>query len=203
LTANINGSCLIDANLSKWIITDITCTHIFQARGEGTHRMDFEPKEFEKRYTYLEHIAEIILKMPLTETIGFIGSFIARSINHLEKSPVVAWKGTEALSDGDTKITFNIYDSDFFTNKKELIETILKDALNEYFAKNPLKNLDYTFDPIENVSEGIIKIKREISIPGTPLEIDTSAIGEKALKHFIRMGKTGEDILNIVTNVFK
>ena len=47
----------------------------------------------------LEKIAELILGIPLTESTGFIATAIAQSINHIKKSPVMSWKGVEALVD--------------------------------------------------------------------------------------------------------
>jgi len=47
----------------------------------------------------LEKIAELILGIPLSESTGFIATAIAQSINHIKKSPVMSWKGVEALVD--------------------------------------------------------------------------------------------------------
>jgi hypothetical protein len=55
----------------------------------------------------LEKIAELILGIPLSESTGFIANAIAQSINHIKKSPVMSWKGVEALVDGDTKINIS------------------------------------------------------------------------------------------------
>jgi hypothetical protein len=200
--AILNGADIDNANLAEWIIKDITCTHIVQAKYGSKRIIKFAPQEFEKKYAHTVTMAELILSIPLTESASFIGSLLAQSINHLKKSPVMAWKGVEALSDGDTKLTFNIFDNDFYINQKEVFETTLKDTLNDYIKKNPLnERISYFSDPIEDATEGIIK--QTMKIPSfNVLEIDTQVLQKKALSYFLRMGKTGEDIYKIVTSIF-
>jgi hypothetical protein len=201
--AILNGADIDNANLTEWIIKDVTCTHIVQAKYGSKRIIKFAPQEFEKKYTHIEKIAELILSIPLTESASFIGSFLAQSINHLKKSTVMTWKGVEALSDGDTKLTFNIFDNDFYINQKEVIETTLKDTLNDYFKENPLgESITYFPDPIEDATEGIVKIKKELEIFQV-LAIDTQALQEKALSYFLRIRKTGEDVYEIVTSIFR
>jgi Pentapeptide repeats (8 copies) len=119
--AILSGVCIDNANISDWVIEDVVCTYITQVKSGESIRIAFEPREFEKKYTQIVKIAELILSVPLTESTGFIANAIAQSINRIKKSPVISWKGVEALSDGDTKMTFNVFDGDFYQHQKEII----------------------------------------------------------------------------------
>jgi hypothetical protein len=113
--------------------------------------------------------------------------------------PVISWKGVEALSDGDTKITFTVFDSDFYQHQKETFETVLKKALNDYFRNNPFEDTrDQYLDPVRDGTGRVMPIP----VPLIPLEINAPALEKKGSGFFLRMGKTGEDILRIVTSVF-
>ena len=151
----------------------------------------------------LEKIAELILGIPLSESTGFIANAIAQSINHIKKSPVLSWKGVEALVDGDTKITFHVVGSDFYRHQKERFETVFKKALNDYFRNNPSEDTrDQYLDPVRDATGQVITIKKAIPVPLIPLEINAPALEKKGSGFFLRMGKTGEDILRIVASVF-
>ena len=202
--ANLSGACIDNANLSEWVIKDVTCSHIIQANSGKQIRIGFEPLEFEKKYTQVGKIAELILSIPLSESTGFIATAIAQSINHIKKSPVISWKGVEALSDGDTKITFYVFDSDFYQHQKETFETVLKEALNDYFRNIPSEDTrDQYLDPVGDAMGQVITIKKAMPVPLIPLEINALALEKKGSGFFLKMGKTGRDILRIVTSVFR
>jgi hypothetical protein len=202
--ANLSRACIDYANLSDWIIKDVVCTRIVQRRTRTPKILSFAPQEFEKRYTQLERIAELILSIPLSDSISFVADAIGRSINHVKGSPVVSWKGVEALSDGDTRITYNVWDNDFWDHQKEIFETAFKDALNEYFEKNaPLKASDDYLDPIAGATDQIVEIRKEIDIPLTPFAVNTPALQKKAVDYVLRMGKIGQDILGIMYSIFR
>jgi len=202
--ANLSGACIDNANISEWVIKDVTCSHTIQAKSGKQIRIGFEPLEFEKKYAHIGKIAELILSIPLTESTGFIANAIAQSINHIKKLSVISWKGVEALSNGDTKITFTIFDSDFYQHQKETFETVLKKALNDYFRNNPPEDArDQHLDQVRDATGQVITIKKAIPVPLIPLEINALALEKKGSGFFLRMGKTGEDILRIATSVFR
>ena len=164
--ANLSGACIDNANISEWVIKDVICSHIIQAKSGKQMRIGFEPLEFEKKYTQIGKIAELILNIPLSESTGFIATAIAQSINHIKKSPVLSWKGVEALSDGDTKITFYVFDSDFYQHQKETFETVLKKALNDYFRNNAFEDTrDQYLDPVRDATGQVITIKKAMPVP--------------------------------------
>ena len=58
--ANLSGACIDDANVSGWIIKDVTCSHIIEAKSGKQIKIGFEPQEFEKKYTQIRKTAEVI-----------------------------------------------------------------------------------------------------------------------------------------------
>jgi len=58
--ADISGACLDHANTSGWKIEGIICTHIVDKDGNGTR---FKPGEFERRYTQIERMYPLFLKV--------------------------------------------------------------------------------------------------------------------------------------------
>jgi uncharacterized protein YjbI with pentapeptide repeats len=202
--AILSGACLDNANLAEWVIQDVTCDHIIQIKSRQTRRIPFGPQEFEKKYTQVAMIAELVLSIALTESTGFVANAIAQSINHVRESPVMLWKGAEALSDRDTRITFNVFDADFFVKQKETFETVFRVALNDYFRDLQAHDVsDSYLDPVEIMTGGLLKIKKLIPIKFTPLEINSKELEKRALAFFVRTGKMGIDILNIATSIFR
>ncbi len=58
--ANLSGACIDDANTSGWVIKDVTCSHIIEAKSGKEVRREFEPLAFEKKYTLIRETAEVI-----------------------------------------------------------------------------------------------------------------------------------------------
>lgn len=199
--AILNGICLDDSNRSNWIITGVKCSYILRFNKKVVYSSE---DEFEKIYTKVDRLIEFVLNIPLTESTSFIGKFISQSINYSQQSTVIDLKGIEALSDVDTKMTFNIFNNDFYETQKETIETILKDALNEYFKLNPIALIhDDTNDPVKEDTNGIISTRDSIPILYTHYQINPKAVRNKITEYYIKLGKTGEAIHNIITSIFK
>ncbi len=200
--AVLSGACIDNANLSNWIIGGVVCTHIVQMKSGTQKRVTFAPHEFEKRYTQLERVAELVLTVPLSETAGFIANMIARSVNDVKGATVVSWKAVEALSNSDTRMSFHVWDGDFWTHQKEVFETILEDALNKYLERLRPCDANHSMSAVAATTGQIVQLKDKVDIPGTPLTVDTRALEKKALDYFLRLGKIGDDILAIVRSVF-
>ena len=201
--AVLNGACIDNANLSEWIIKDTVCTHIIEGKGFAERRIQFELYEFEKKYTYIPKIVEMILNIPFTESASLIGKFITQSINYCEKSSVISLKGVEAIADYDTKFTFIVHDGGFFETKRDKIQTI-RDALNEYFKEKPLeRNKEVFWDPAEDETNGLISTRRSITIPHTPYQVNPELVRERAIEFYIKMWKLGEAIHNIICKTFR
>ena len=92
-----------------------------------------------------------------------------------------------------------------FTNiKKETFETVLKEALNDYFRNNPSEDTrDQYSDPVRDATGQVITTKKAMPVLLMPLEINALALEKKGSGFFLRMGKIGEDILRIVASVFR
>jgi uncharacterized protein YjbI with pentapeptide repeats len=58
--ARLSGACIDNANISEWVIKDVTCSHIIQEKSGKRIRIGFEPLEFEKKYTRIRKTAEVI-----------------------------------------------------------------------------------------------------------------------------------------------
>ena len=58
--ANLSGVCIDDANVSGWIIKDVTCSHIIEAKSGKQIKIGFEPQEFKKKYMQILKTAEVI-----------------------------------------------------------------------------------------------------------------------------------------------
>jgi len=201
--AVLNGACIDNANLSEWIIKDIVCTHLIEGKGFAERKIQFDLYEFEKKYTYIPKIVEMILNIPFTESASLIGKFIVQSINYCEKSSVIGLKGVEAIAGYDTKFTFIVHDDGFFETKRDKIQTI-KGALNEYFKEKPLeKGKEVFWDPLEDETNGLISTRESIPIPYTPYQINPKVVRERAIEFYIKMGKLGEAIHNIICKTFR
>jgi uncharacterized protein YjbI with pentapeptide repeats len=202
--AVLSGACIDKANLAGWVIKNIVCDHIVQVKSGKQIKIPFKTKEFETRYSQAVRIVELILSIPLTESAGFVANAIAQSVNHIKKSPVISWKASEALPDSHTRITFDVFDGDFYEKQKETFETILKTDLNDYFEKTQMQDAsDHYLDPLEDTTDGLFKIKDLVRIPFVPLKTKTKTMEKKALEFFIKTRKTGEDIHRIVTSIFR
>ncbi|HME46063.1 MAG TPA: pentapeptide repeat-containing protein [Syntrophorhabdales bacterium] len=58
--ANLSGACIDDANISEWVIKDVTCSYIIEAKSGKQVQIEFEPLEFEKEYAQTGKTAEVI-----------------------------------------------------------------------------------------------------------------------------------------------
>jgi uncharacterized protein YjbI with pentapeptide repeats len=58
--ANLSGACIADANVSGWVIKDVTCSHIIEAKSGKQIKIGFEPQEFEKKYMPIRKTAEVV-----------------------------------------------------------------------------------------------------------------------------------------------
>jgi len=199
--AELSGVCLDEANLSGWIIKGISCSHII--RGKGKEVLRYKPREFEKKYMQMDKLSDFILNIPCNETAYYIGKFIAQSINNVMGSFTIDLKGIEALSNNDTKFVFNIYDDVFFKEKRGALETKAKDALNEFFSHKSVEREDDHFkDVVEEATGRTLRLRTSMPIPLTPLEVVPKEIQDRLVEYYIKLGKVGESIREIVSSIF-
>jgi uncharacterized protein YjbI with pentapeptide repeats len=108
--ADITGALWYQVFTVAWKIKGIKTEYLYYTDNREVkeeHKKTFAPGEFEKIHTVMEDIFDIVLNVPLTESSSFLGEVIARSINHLEGSPVIGLRVVDpagvikALSDTD------------------------------------------------------------------------------------------------------
>ncbi len=58
--ANLSGARIDKANISGWVIKDVTCSHIIEAKSGMQLEIEFGPLEFERKYTLVRKTAEVI-----------------------------------------------------------------------------------------------------------------------------------------------
>ena len=58
--ANLSGACIDNATISEWVIKDIMCSHLRKANSGKEIMVGFEPQAFEKKYTRMRTIAEVV-----------------------------------------------------------------------------------------------------------------------------------------------
>jgi uncharacterized protein YjbI with pentapeptide repeats len=56
--SNLSGACIDNATISEWVIKDVTCSHTREAKSGIT--VQFEPQAFEKKYTRMRTMAEVV-----------------------------------------------------------------------------------------------------------------------------------------------
>ena len=165
-------------------------------------KIEFAPGEFEKRFTIVQQMAEIILKIPFSISASHIGQIICKSINEVVGSTMVALKGIEAISNDDTKMIFVVFDTDFFKIMKQKSKTLTA-HLNNLFEINSLITNDIEIeDPIQDVTDGVLRV-RNIPLPLVPYEVDSKVVQQKIIEFYNRLGKIGETVYNIVSSIFK
>ena len=172
--------------------------------GKNNVVIRFQPGEFEKKYARRQRSCEIILKVPLTASGYYIGKFITRSINHIWGSRVIELKGIEVLTEDDTKFIFNIFDVDFFEQKKQTLEINLRVALNKYFRDRTIERDESYFGDI--VEESDQKKIHADDMPHRSFQawgINHNGMGDKLIEYYSKLGKMGEAIYDIVGSMFR
>ena len=103
--SDISGANITDANLHKWDIQGIKCTHIIwkEKRLEYTN-----PDAFEKDFTKIESIIEILLNIPFSDLSHIIGRIIEYEVNQKFNNRIAHFNGQTAISNDTTKFNYLI-----------------------------------------------------------------------------------------------
>jgi uncharacterized protein YjbI with pentapeptide repeats len=137
--ANLTGARLDYANLLGWRISGVSCAHI--VRGDKREIVRFKPDEFEQKYRQNTQLFDIIIEVDFSELAYFVGLFIARSINAMLGAGIVQLKTLDAVSEDHTRFVFVTFDSHFFSQKKDLIQTAFRREINRLLATIEKPNL--------------------------------------------------------------
>lgn len=186
--ADISGATLDDANISSWIIKGIKCMHVWR----NEKRIDYVEGEFEKRYTQIENIIEVIWIAPFSDLTHYTGKFIEWMINAKYGDAVLLFKGQESLSDNTTQQKFIGFAEQ---EKQDDIQRQIK-ALEQKL--NPvLKALSDNKKP-----KSPIGIKEEIDI-GKALVVSPKEIVRILNDNFMAMNPVLQQIFLTIQETFK
>ena len=167
--AIITGAWLYAAALDDWKIDGVKCDYIFwdlQGNKRTPQNRDFEPGEFEKRYTHLKNLKEIILDVPMSELTYYTGLMAQWKVNKNQPNNPIKLKSQEALSDKITKLVF----VDFIPDNSQDKETQEK---LDYIEKNIntfIRNQGLIASKKETVKSPI-GLKAEIDIGPLPIVV--------------------------------
>ena len=191
--ADLSGVHLDNANLSGWIIKGVSCTHLYRKASGGEEKIEFGPAEFEKRYTIVQQLVEIVLRVPLSIAASHVAQIICKSINEVSRATMVGIKGIEAISNIDTKVTFVVFDEVFFRSMQWKSKA-LSDRLNGFLEKESIvTNHSEIDDPIQHASGGVLRL-RNIPLPLVPYEVDSKIIHQRIIEFYNGLGRIGEVI---------
>lgn len=189
--AEISGVKLYKANISRWKITGIRCTHIIQHE----ERIDFAPGEFEKKYTWLESVAEVMLRLPLSDLTLYAGPLMAQAVNQAHGEAAVQFKGVEALSDDTTSLKFVLF-SEAERTREALAQ--MEQRLNEQAEE--LKKLVAPSDE----QPPILTLPDRMQLPGLPwLSVDTKALELAQTKWYVSLPEGLQRLWQIVQDAIK
>lgn len=193
--ADLSGACLDDANLSGWIIKGVKCTHIMQSG----QRIDFAPGEFEKKYTWLESMAKVLLRLPLSDLTLYAGPLMAQAVNQAQGQGAVQFKGVEALADDTTLLKFILFTQ--YQNQQETRAKLsrIEQVINQQVAALPAPAAEVA--PEE--PEDILGLRKSMAIPFTPLEVRPQAMEQALNRRFATLSPSLQGLLQMIQNALK
>lgn len=171
--ADISGAKIDNINMSKWIIKGIKCNHVFI----DNKRVDFVEGEFEKRFTQIEKIIDVVINVPMSDLTYYTGRIIEAAINKKHGDGSVVLKGQTALSDNSTKCEFISFQGREKLDSISSIVAVIKDQVNYIFEEHKAKQEDKDF----------LKIPEKIDLKIIPLEIDSNAFKNVLAERFAKM----------------
>lgn len=188
--ADISGATIKDINTSRWTIKKIKCSHIFR---DGK-RIDYAEGEFEKAYTQIENLIEMIIDIPFSDMTYYIGRIIEEAANLKHGEASLLFKTQTALSNNTTKFEFMSFSEpeklDDIKQQLANIQNSLKPVIDDAKAKNESKN--------------IIGIKDEVDIlPVLGLVARPKEINRFLIERYNTMSPFVQQVMNIIQSVFQ
>lgn len=190
-TADLSGVRLDEANLSGWEIEGVTCTHIIQSG----KRIDFAPGEFEKRYSWLKYVAEVMLRLPLSDLTLYAGPLIAQAMNQAHGEAAVQFKGVEALADDTTSLKFVVFGE---------AEKTRQDLANaEQRLNERIDELKQLIAPADD-RPPVLTLPDRLQLPGLPwLGVDTKALEIAQTRWYLTLPERLQKLWQIVQAALK
>jgi uncharacterized protein YjbI with pentapeptide repeats len=139
--SDFSGANITATNLHGWKIDGIRCTHVTWKNKIIYYE---NPDDFEKAFTNIENVVEILLDLPFSELSHITGRAIEQSINKKYGENSLFFKGQTAISNDKTKFEFLcLSEPDELTkiNEKLLIlQNELKPVIEEAKSKSKPRN---------------------------------------------------------------
>jgi len=133
--SDISGANITGANLYKWKIEGIKCTNIFWKN----KRVEFtNPQDFEKAFTEIESVVELLLDLPFSDLTYYSGLIIQQAINKKFGEGTVIFKGQNAVSNDSTNFEF-LSDPEKFLKVSKKVSELAKElniVIEEAKSKN-------------------------------------------------------------------
>ena len=144
--ANLSGSDISRANITginhhRWNIKEVECTHVIW----DDKLINYSKfNEFEKSFSEINNIVEMLLDMPFSDLAYYTGLIIEQAINRKYGEGSLRLKGQTAISDDTTKFEFISFSaSDVFTEIKNIVSKLqnqLKPVIEEAKSKSEHQN---------------------------------------------------------------
>ena len=131
-------------------------------------RIDYADGEFEKRYTQIENIIEVIWIAPFSDLTHYTGKFIEWMINAKYGDAVLLFKGQEALSDKTTQQKFMGFAEqeklDEIQRQIKVVEQKLNPVLKEISINKKPKNPIDINEEIEIAKALVVRPKEIVRV---------------------------------------
>lgn len=199
--ASLHGVCLEGAELSGSVVKRTLCNRLLLSKNGEV--LTLELGDLEEQFSRKETILEFSLSIPMASTTAYLSKFLVHALNEALGSPVIAWKGLEAVSMQETKIVMACSNGDF--REETLKETTLRleRALNEYFRFHPLRR-DYLYlgDMLAGSENGAIDFESCPSMLHMPRPPHSAMVKEEILEAHRTISSLCEALGSIVRSVF-
>lgn len=192
--ADLSGACIDRSNLSNWIIENVKCSHIYHYDHPGDPPNEitrFAKGEFEKKYTYMSNILDMVLNIPLSGLAYLTGEIVEQLVNENKVDENIKLKSISALSDDSIKLEYISFSGKDDELRKQL--------------KRIEKNTNIMLEK-EN-SDKFITLKEDIDLPvpflGNFLQIHPSVAKDKLAKYSSQLPPIIQRIITAVQSSFK
>lgn len=191
--ADLSGADITYANKSGWIIKGVKCTRVID--GEPITFKDEDG--FEKKYTYLQNIVSLSLKMSLNGLSFITGQIVEQALNDSGDHNVKI-RSVTAVSDDSVAIEYIS-----FGDKEERNKTIQQLAIIEKKVDKIIGSLSASDE--EDIGE-IISAKSKVKLP-VPLlsyfyDINADAVGYHLVKYYSQLPSPVRKIIDAVQTAF-
>jgi len=176
--ADLKGADITGTNRYKWKIIGVKCTHIVL----GGKTIEYEdPRDFEKAFTEIKSVVEILLDLPFSDFTHYTGLIFENVVNKGCGEGSVKFKGQVGVADDKTRL-------EFLTNKKKPntyeILMQLQESQGQIFKQ--VKELTKPNKPVGVASEILTKGTMGIFVVG-PDDLERELNDPQFQEHFARM----------------